>query len=298
MCGQSQRTDHVPLTFPHGLMWREVVELSRPKNILIASMTVPLGAHLALDGNWSSNFILLVALQTTCVMFFMAAGNIFNDISDVDIDRIAKPHRPLPSNAITIKQATKIAYVFSLLSFILMLINPTSHQIMIWVIAGFLMYTYDMGPQTKKHGLIGNVAISLMVGAVVLYGAAAVGSLMTPMALYAAGVAFFANLGREIIKDCEDMESDEGRRTFPMKVGLMNARATAYVFILLAIVVLYLPHWLGPLTMNQLLFQAPAIFLLMSLNGPLFKGEDYIAQQRVRMGMLLGLLALVIEVSV
>jgi geranylgeranylglycerol-phosphate geranylgeranyltransferase len=137
-----------------------------------------------------------------------------------------------------------------------------------------------------------------MVGAVVLYGAAAVGSLMTPMALYAAGVAFFANLGREIIKDCEDMESDEGRRTFPMKVGLMNARATAYVFILLAIVVLYLPHWLGPLTMNQLLFQAPAIFLLMSLNGPLFKGEDYIAQQRVRMGMLLGLLALVVEVSV
>ena len=93
-------------------------------------------------------------------------------------------------------------------------------------------------------------------------------------------------------------EELEDEYTFPMKVGLMNARATAYVFILLAIVVLYLPHWLGPLTMNQLLFQAPAIFLLMSLNGPLFKGEDYIAQQRVRMGMLLGLLALVVEVSV
>ena len=44
-------------------------------------------------------------------------------------------------------------------------------------------------------------------------------------------VAFFANLGREIIKDCEDMESDEGRNTLPMRIGLMNARSVAYVFI-------------------------------------------------------------------
>ncbi len=279
-------------------MWREVIELSRPKNIIIASMTVPLGAHLALEGIWSSNSILLVALQTTCVMFFMAAGNIFNDISDIDIDRVAKPHRPLPSDRITVKQATRFAYVFSLLSLILMLTNTNFHQMLIWSIAGVLMYTYDMGPQTKKYGLIGNIAISLMVGSVILYGAAAVGLLFTPLALYAGGIAFFANLSREIIKDCEDMESDEGRNTLPMKIGLMYARGTAYVFILMALVVLYLPHWLGPLTLDQLLFQAPAIFLLMSLNGPLFKGEDYVAQQRVRLGMLLGLLALVLEVSV
>ena len=34
------------------------------------------------------------------------------------------------------------------------------------------------------------------------------------------------------------MESDEGRNTLPMRIGLMNARAVAYVFVLLSMVTL------------------------------------------------------------
>ena len=80
-----------------------------------------------------------------------------------------------------------------------------------------------------EMGLIGNIAISLMVGAVIVFGAASVSRADTELVLYASVVAFFANLAREIIKDCEDMETDEGRKTLP-RIGLMNARATAYVF--------------------------------------------------------------------
>ena len=105
-------------------------------------------------------------------------------------------------------------------------------------------------------------------------------------------------LTREIIKDCEDIDSDEGRNTLPMRVGLENARMISYVIVMFCLVMLYLPHWLGPLDFNQLLIQSPAILLLITLNGPLFKGEDYIVQQRIRMGMLLGLLAFAIEVSI
>ena len=48
---------------------------------------------------------------------------------------------------------------------------------------------------------IGNVAISLMVGAVIVFGAA-VSLANTEIVIYASVVAFFANLAR-IIKDCE-----------------------------------------------------------------------------------------------
>ena len=160
------------------------------------------------------------------------------------------------------------------------------------------MYTYDSGPKTKDMGLIGNIAISLMVGAVIVFGAASVSKANTEIVLFASVVAFFANLAREIIKDCEDMESDEGRNTLPMRIGLMNARAVAYVFVLLSMVTLGLAHLHGPFEYHQIIFHAPAIFILFSLNGPLFRGEDYKAQQNIRVGMLLGLLAFAVQVSV
>lgn len=284
-------------------MWREVIELSRPKNIILAMITVPLGAYLA-SPNLSPNLFGLVALQTTSVAFFMAAGNTFNDISDISIDKAVKSDRPLPSERISVNSATRIAYGFSLLSFISMLIGAyllkedRIYVAVIWLLAAMLIYTYDMGPQTKRMGLVGNIAISLMVGAVILYGAASIGKLFTPLVFYAAGVAFFANLAREIIKDCEDMESDEGRNTLPMRIGLEKSRMLSYLLILSALVVLFIPHWIGPLTPNQLLIQSPAMILLITLNAPMMKGDDHSVQQRIRMGMLLGLMAFAVEVSI
>ena len=94
------------------------------------------------------------------------------------------------------------------------------------------------------------------------------------------------------------MDSDEGRNTLPMKIGLMNARSVAYVFILASMVTLGLAHYIGPLEYHQIVFHGPAIFILFSLNGPLFHGDDHKAQQNVRLGMLLGLLAFAVQVSI
>ena len=284
-------------------MWREVIEISRPKNVVLAALTVPLGAHLSIAEAWDMQAIGLVALQTICVMFFIGAGNVFNDISDYSIDKLSKPQKPITSGRITISSAKKTGYIFAALSALLMLVGiflvdePIPFAI-VWLSAAGLMVTYDFGPKTKNSGLVGNVAISLMVGAVIIYGAATVSKIKTPLVLYAAIVAFFANLAREIVKDCEDIETDTGRNTLPMRIGLMNARATAYVFVLLSMVFLGLAHLHGPFEYHHIVFHAPAIFLLFSLNGPLFRGEDYKAQQQIRFGMLLGLIAFAAQVSI
>ena len=173
-------------------------------------------------------------------------------IRDRSIDKVSKSYRPIPSERISIESAYKVAYSFTLLSSLFMAVGAYYTEepyplIAIWTFAALLMYTYDAGPQTKRLGLIGNIAISLMVGAVIVYGAASVSLAETEIVIYAAIVAFFANLAREIIKDCEDMESDEGRKTLPMRIGLMNARSIAYVFILASMVTLGLAHYIGPL---------------------------------------------------
>ena len=84
-------------------MWRDVVEISRLKNLILASITVPLGAHIALSGEWSSDAIIQICIQTCSVIFFMASGNIVNDIYDLEIDRKAHPERVLPSGRIDCK---------------------------------------------------------------------------------------------------------------------------------------------------------------------------------------------------
>jgi hypothetical protein len=71
----------------------------------------------------------------------------------------------------------------------------------------------------------------------------------------------------------------------------------AYVILLCALIVLYLPHLLGPLESGQLLFQTPAMLALITTNGQLQMGKDHAAQQRVRIGMLLGLLGFAAAVS-
>lgn len=278
---------------------KALVELMRPKNMVLAAITVPLGAHFGLDGNWTSELGLAVAFQIFTVLTFMGAGNAMNDIKDAAIDKLAHPARPLPSGRITEDEARRFVMVLWLISVASMLYGASTLHAQnsdwwplttIYLIAVVLMLTYDLGPETKSKGLVGNISISLMVAAVIGYGAATIGSI-NGLVFWIAMVVFFTNLAREVIKDCQDMLADEGEReTLPMKIGVENARMAAYVMIMAGLVCLYIPYWQGPFNLNQLLYQTPAILVLITLNGPIFKGEDARVSMRIRVAMLLGLL--------
>ena len=281
----------------------DYLELCRPKNLLLAGLTVPLGALFAVESQVSSYPYSIVAAHTLAVVAFTAAGNTMNDIKDLDIDTTAHPSRPLPAGRVTVKNAKTFAIFLWLMSVLGLaqgigllydgngLSADDLPSVAIYMIAIILMMTYDHGPATKNQGLTGNIVISMLVAAVLLYGAAGVGSIWQPHLWWIFGTIFFVNLAREIVKDCFDMESDEGRReTFPMSVGKEKARMFAYVFIMAGLVCLYIPFWKGPFVFGQLLLQSPAILVLISLNGPMFNGEDELVISRIRVGMLLGLM--------
>jgi len=272
------------------------IQLMRIKNLGLALIATPLGAAFALLEFRTLTKYPEVGLATLSVLFFMAAGNALNDLSDVEIDRVAHPNRPLARGSITVSEAKFLIGLLSFLSVVSLaacLYLMEGSQIYtgaIYAIAVILMLTYDHGPRTKEMGLIGNIAISVLVAAVVLYGSSSIEGLGAALCWYVAGVVFFVNLAREIIKDCQDMEADsDSRQTLPMKIGRENSRMVAYVLTLLGIVFLYIPYWQGPFLFGQLLFQSPAIFILISLNGPMWKGEDYKVATRLRVAMLLGL---------
>ena len=282
---------------------RAFIELMRPKNMVLAAITVPLGALFGLNATLNSEQATSVLIQIFAVLAFMGAGNAMNDIKDAAIDVQAHPNRPIPSQRVSVQAAQKfvaILWTFSLAamaygSFELAQNNASWWPLTaIYFCAVILMVTYDLGLETKSKGLIGNISISLMVAAVILYGAASVDS-MSWLVFYVAGVVFFTNLAREIVKDCQDMLADEGERhTLPMKIGLENARMVSYILIMAGLVCLYIPYWKGPFSFGQLILQTPAILVLISLNGPLFKGEDVLVSARIRVAMLLGLLGFIL----
>jgi hypothetical protein len=79
-----------------------------------------------------------------------------------------------------------------------------------------------------------------------------------------------------------------------MKIGLEKARMASYILIMAGLVCLYIPYWKGPFAFGQLVLQTPAILVLISLNGALFKGEDVQVSARIRVAMLLGLLGFIL----
>ena len=280
-------------------------ELMRMKNILLASIATPVGALLALGDFSSITEYPEVIFATTSVLFFMGAGNAMNDLRDIEIDRIAHPNRPLARDALSEKEAKRLTISLALLSLgslvacSLMMDDERTYTLSIYGIVALLMLSYDSFLELKNKGLIGNISISLLVAAVTLYGASSVGELTNPLIWHVSGVVFFVNLAREIVKDCQDLDADsETRVTLPMKIGLENSRMVAYVITLFGIVMLYIPYWQGPFEFGQLLFQAPAMLVLITLNGPMWKGDDYVAATRLRIAMLLGLLGFILTLIV
>ena len=278
--------------------------LLRGGNALVGASTVFVGA-LMVTISFTPVELTLVILHAFCVATFMGAWNAFNDIQDHEIDKHNHPERPIPSGALTLVQAKAVGRAAFLLSIIALLSAMTvaalysEHLIQwlpsigIWFLAFLLMFHYEMvipaSFMLKHKGLPGNLAISLLVGIVIVFGAAAVNGILTPLVWIVATVAMLVNAAREIVKDIEDEEGDANRSTLPKTIGPERARAIAQLLIIGSLLPLVAPYARGLLPMQLIVTQIPALLLLVSIKPRLYRGEDYSAQRSLRVAMLLGL---------
>ena len=71
------------------------------------------------------------------------------------------------------------------------------------------------------------------------------------------------NFAREIIKDIEDMEGDEGRNTYVMRVGPQRARTVAWALLILTLLSILLPFGIGIFPELHLIVVIPSVVLLL-----------------------------------
>jgi len=207
----------------------------RPHNVAAALLSVAVG--FAMTGSVRWPYLMLAA-----VAFATAAGNTINDIYDVDIDRVNKPRRPLPAGSLSVRVAVGL-YIFCIAAAVCLLpFLPAAAALWIaaWVV---LLHLYSW--RLKRMYLAGNILVALVAGSGFLLGAFAGGDTMA--GLIPAIFTFFFVMGREIVKDTDDLEGDRACKamTFPVKSGRKTALGTALVIFLSLCVSLPLPSYVG-----------------------------------------------------
>lgn len=217
---------------------RGYLEIIRPFNLVIGALAIFMGAFIT----GAIHPLQKIVLACISGAFIMAGGNVVNDYHDANIDRINKPHRPIPSQKVSKNSALAFEIIlFALGIFLSIFISFGSFFLAISVSLGLFFYSLKL----KRTVLFGNVAVSLFSALAFVYGGLAVGRWRE--ALIPAGFAFLFHLGREIIKDIEDQEADAtgGLETLPVRFGQKAALTVATLVFSILILLTFVPYFLN-----------------------------------------------------
>ncbi|WP_457612253.1 UbiA family prenyltransferase [Methanocaldococcus sp.] len=209
------------------------LELIRFKNCVMAGISGIIGYIIA-SGDSLEKAILIFLV----IFFICGYGNVINDIYDIEIDRINKPYRPLPSGRVSLERAKLLAILFLILGlFLSILINI--YSFLIALINSILLYLY--AKYFKKYKPIGNIIVSYLTGSTFLFGAVAGKNFLIAFILFIC--SFLATWGREIFKDYEDIEGDkkEGVKSLPIIFGKKSLYVATFL-IVLAVLLSPLPY--------------------------------------------------------
>jgi geranylgeranylglycerol-phosphate geranylgeranyltransferase len=233
------------------------------------------------------------------VGFFLCAYSMAtNDVYDLEVDRVNQPARPLPSGRISTQTANRLALLGLLAGMACATLSLNLLAVVIAAAYAFLSWLYSY--RAKREGLSGNLivasslAIPFVYGGVVSGGEAA-SSLLLLMAL----TAFFAGVGREIVKAMADVEGDEKRgvNSLARGKGMRVASATGAAFFLLAVLTSWVPLFdriVGPVyTVGVLVPDAIFVYLAASITAKRTSPNARRVKSVALVGMLAGLLVFI-----
>lgn len=273
-------------------------------------------------GIQSMDFFLLV-FSTTLIA---AGGNIINDYFDRRADRINKPEKLIIGKYVKRRVAILTHVLINLVAFSIAAYLSwkleTFGYVFIHLMTINMLWFYSM--YFKRKFLIGNVMIAGMTAMVPLLvgfyydqsissGALEVNNfndgltfistkiIILVLSIALAGFAFIINLGREIIKDMEDIPGDEvlKARTIPIVLGIKSSRwivtvilAFAVVFTVILILILNRMETLGFLSI--LASGALVITAVITIFLGDTKKHYKLANNWLKLAMITGLLTPVI----
>jgi 4-hydroxybenzoate polyprenyltransferase len=209
-------------------------ELSRPFTLVAPALGFFSGGLTAIGAApyeaWTPRLLIYPLIGSVMASVLNAGNNTLNQIYDLEIDRVNKPKRPLPSGRVAIRDAWMLTVVTYIAALILAwFVAPAGRHECFWIvmIAVICTFVYSMPPlRTKQRGIWANVTIAIPRG--LLLKVAGWSSVKTIFGLepwYIGSIFGLFLLGATTTKDFADMEGDRrgGCRTLPIKYGVARA---------------------------------------------------------------------------
>jgi len=199
-------------------------KLARPFNAFSGALAVFLGGYVARTGEWGD-----IVMAAVVVFLVTGAGNTWNDYLDVEIDRINRPDRVLPSGQVSKRAA--LIFALSLNAVALMIaafINPASFAVAL--VASAVLYVYSW--KLKSTVLLGNLTVAIISAMSVVFGGIAAGNWRPTVPL--AIIIFVAITGREILKTLADYEGDLRQRVRTISTAWGRRPARIFFFVIAA----------------------------------------------------------------
>jgi 4-hydroxybenzoate polyprenyltransferase len=197
-----------------------------------------------------------------------AANNALNQIYDLDIDRVNKPKRPLPSGRLGLGGA----WAFTIATFgaawvLAWLADPIGRRECFWIVlfTSLLCWIYSAPPLwTKRRGMLANLTIAIPRGVLLkAAGWSTVKTVVGPEPWYIGAIFGLFLLGASSTKDFADIDGDRagGCQTLPILYGVKKAAWMIAPFFVLPFGLIPVGVWGGVLTGNStlLLILGPAL---------------------------------------
>jgi chlorophyll/bacteriochlorophyll a synthase len=248
----------------------ELVRLARPFTLLPPILGIVSGAAVAcsietrLAAEPLQNIAARVALAALCAMILNAASNSINQLFDLEIDRINKPHRPLPSGSLTKTQVL----VWSAIFYITALIVAWPLGLLFFlaiVVTTMLTLAYSVPPlRLKRRPVLSNLTIAAARG--LLLPVVGYAALATPDNIeiwYLAVTSAVFIFGAAIAKDFGDTEGDLAGAvvTLPILLGAEKAARLMRPLISVPLLLLFPASSSGLLTGNAFVWAAGSVTL-------------------------------------
>ena len=270
--------------------------LIRSVNMMISLIAGMLSVYLAAPDSFNIRMAFVVGLTAALTAGF---GNVINDITDIEIDRINKPERPLPSGRLSITQAWIFACLLSGGAILTGLLSLPPAPIAILIFSNIVIALYSL--IFKGIHLAGNAVVAFFTGLVFIYGGLAAGNPAAGFVPFA--FAFLSNFIREVVKTAEDVEGDlaKGVITFPGKYGTEKTKNLVKVLCLFLLVATFLPfvmHWYRiEYFVMVMIVVNPLLVIVIRNVGKCRQDKDWHAvSTQLKLVMISGLIAIAVGV--
>lgn len=202
---------------------KALTDLARLKASTLVGLAVILGQVVVLTDLAPIDRLVLGFL----VGFILSAStNTYNDIFDLELDRLEKPDRPLPQGDITVSQATAAFVVETIIAILCGLLLTLAAFALTVIVAGVsVLYSFKL----KNYLLFKNTLTAFGVASAFLVGAFSTERILPLAVILFFFQIFITVVAFEIQKDIADVNGDNqlGKKTIATTFGTQRAAMLA-----------------------------------------------------------------------